>query len=377
MHVARGFLAAAVGLDGRIYVLGGNDGHSVLREVEAYSPATNTRQPVASMLHPREGLAAATGPDGHIYAVGGDVISGSPGEFRTALSVEAYVPAANRWTPVASPTSAYAYPAAVRGPDGRVYAIGGDGVESYDTRQKRWTRVPDLPTGRTNLGAATGPDGRIYTVGGFVAPDFSVPTVEAYDVARQNWETLAPLPLARQDLGVAAGPDGRIYAIGGTQGGSVHGGPTYSVVDAYDPQSNRWQAVAPLRTPRQGLAAVRGVDGRIYALGGYSPTDILATVEAYGPLIHVTPQILTAGATVVLTGTNFAASATVSVTGGSAPGGQLLGSGQTDVAGTLLHPIKIIIPQGVRLGRYVVTVEDDRSRYPVTAPLAVVRRQAP
>jgi hypothetical protein len=262
----------------------------------------------------------------------------------------------------------------IGGTDG---AHGLSEVDAYDTRTKQWRHATDLPTPRAFLGVAVGLDGRIYTMGGTPGAFYDLTSAEAYDEVTQRWVHLADLPMAREGLAAAAGADGRIYAIGGTQGGGDSRGPSYSVVDAYEPQTNQWQAVAPLRTPRQYLAAVRGPDGRIYAIGGAYTAAGLTTMEAYGPVIYLAPQSIPGGGTAVLTGTSFAASATVSVTWGAAPGGPLLGTGQTDKAGNLLHNIRIVIPQHVRPGQYAVTAEDNRSRYPVTAALSVVRLQAP
>ncbi len=149
-------------------------------------------------------------------------------------------------------------------------------------------------------------------------------------------------------------------------------------------QTGRWGTVVSLRAPRGGLKAVRGNDGRIYALGGFggsppsgvrgtpfTPSHDLNIVEAYGPLIHATPRGVTAGSSVVLTGTNFAASATVSVTWGTVLGGRALATGHTNQAGALPNPLRFHVPAGVRPGRYTVRAMDDRSRYPVTASLAV------
>ena len=36
-------------------------------------------------------------------------------------------------------------------------------------------------------------------------------------------------------------------------------------------------------TPRTGLAAVTGLDGMIYAIGGYNSEGPVSTVEAYDP----------------------------------------------------------------------------------------------
>ena len=43
---------------------------------------------------------------------------------------------------------------------------------------------------------------------------------------------------------------------------------------------NSWTTVAPMPTPRYGLAAVSGPDGRIYAIGGDDGSSYLNTVEA-------------------------------------------------------------------------------------------------
>jgi len=375
MHTPRAGFAAVEGRDGRIYAIGGGDSRGGgLASVEVYTPLANTWQAVAPLIaQGYESLAAASGPDGRIYAIAGQ--NGS----EPLTSMEAYLPERNRWISVPSAPSQYVFGSAVRGPDGRIYLVGGG---AYDTSRRRWTPVSAIPTTRDKFGAAIGLDGRIYVVGGYVDYTGTLAAVEAYNVSTGRWVTLRSLPEPRQDLGVAAGPDGRIYALGGaTASGSVHfRNPSMSVVDAYDPHSDEWQAVAPLRTPRTALAAVQGADGRIYALGGVGPHGSgsaasdevgLATVEAYGPLIHVLPSDVALGSSAVLTGTNFAASATVTVTWGSTPGGRPVATGRTNRAGALLHPLRFHVPAGVAPGRYVVRAMDDRSRYPVIAPLAV------
>jgi len=374
MHTPRAGFAAVEGRDGRIYAIGGGDSRGGgLASVEAYTPLANTWQAVAPLIaQGYESLAAASGPDGRIYAIAGQ--NGS----EPLTSMEAYLPERNRWISVPSAPSQYVFGSAVRGPDGRIYLVGGG---AYDTSRRRWTTMPAIPTTRDKFGAAIGLDGRIYVVGGYVDYTGTLAAVEAYNVSTGRWVTLHSLPEPRQDLGVAAGPDGRIYALGGTTASdSVHySNPSMSVVDAYDPHSDEWQAVAPLRTERAGFATVRGADGRIYALGGVRPNAVgtypesveFSSVEAYGPLIGLSPLSVARGATVVLTGTNFAASATVTITWGSTPGGRPVAAGRTNRAGALPHPLRFRVPAGVAPGRYAVRAMDDRSRYPVTASLAV------
>lgn len=370
MQLPCGACVATVGLDGRIYALGGGPDGSA---VQAYTPATNRWSLVAPMLHYCAFCAAATGPDGHIYAFSGN------GPV-VVTSTEAYAPQQNRWLRLPDEPGDHFGGGAVRGPDGRLYVIGGTNgdngegeVDVYDTRAKRWTRVPDLPTPRAFLGVTLGLDERIYTVGGTPGTPDTLATVEAYNVSTRRWTHLTDIPTSREGLAAVAGADGRIYAVGGADASTPSSpSPSYAEVNAYDPGTGRWQTVAPLRTARQFLAAVRGVDGRIYAVGGATSTDrILTTVEAYGPLISVTPPSVPVAGSVALTGTNFATSATVTVTWGTAPGGGVLATGHTTRAGTLLHPLRVRVPAGVRPGRYTLTAMDDRSRYPVTTSLGV------
>ena len=93
MNTARGALAAASGSDG-LHALGGaaSWGGPVLATHEIYDPATNVWSPAQSMPTARAGHAAVTGPDGLIYAIGGaDDPFGDPGSF--LATVEAYDPA--------------------------------------------------------------------------------------------------------------------------------------------------------------------------------------------------------------------------------------------------------------------------------------------
>jgi N-acetylneuraminic acid mutarotase len=202
--------------------------------------------------------------------------------------VEAYNPRTNKWTTVAAMATARHGLAAVTGPDGRIYAIGGSGsgvslntVEAYNPTTNTWTTVANMPTARTYLAAATGPDGRIYVyaMGGFQEGNGKrLNTVEAYNTKTNTWTTVASMPTARNALAAATGRDGRIYAIGGH---TVGGMP--NTVEAYNPTTNttnKWTTVASMPTGRGQLAAATGRDGRIYVIGGGVNVRFLDTVEA-------------------------------------------------------------------------------------------------
>jgi N-acetylneuraminic acid mutarotase len=94
----------------------------------------------------------------------------------------------------------------------------------------------------------------------------NVDTVEAYNPATNMWKKAASMPTPRFVLAATKGSDGRIYAIGGGSPGP----PTpaaLGTVEAYSPATKTWTAIASLPTPRYGLGATSS-GGRIYAIGG-------------------------------------------------------------------------------------------------------------
>lgn len=82
-------------------------------------------------------------------------------------------------------------------------------------------------------------------------------------------------------MSAARGLDGRIYAIGGY---AVFEGQRTGTNEAYSPDHDTWTMLASAPTPRSDLGVTLGGDGRIWVIGGYleGPAD-LTTVEAYDP----------------------------------------------------------------------------------------------
>src|SRR6266851_1912618 len=114
------------------------------------------------------------------------------------------------WSTVAPMPTARQELAAAAGADGRIYAIGGanfvnnvymvlDTVEAYDPFRNSWSTVAPMPTARHLLAAVAGPDGRIYAIGGEKIGSV-LNTVEAYDPFRNSWSTVASMHTARYGL---------------------------------------------------------------------------------------------------------------------------------------------------------------------------------
>jgi hypothetical protein len=294
MPTARGFVSAAMGMDGRIYVFGGSANNQSVNTVEALSPSSNSWTSVHGMPTATSKSSAATGADGRIYIFGGQNGAGY------LSTVQAYTPATDTWTTVSPMPTARAASSAVAAPDGRIYVLGGHNaggdisvVEAYNPASDSWTTVASLLQPIGYASATLGGDGRIYLFGGSSNGVGYQKWVEAYTPATNRWVTVANLPVQLIDTSAAAGPDGRLYVFGGS------GGTFTSAVEAYSIGSNSWSSIASMPTVRYATAAATAADGRIYVFGGFNASGgALNTVEALTPagVANIADAALAAGA---------------------------------------------------------------------------------
>jgi MYXO-CTERM domain-containing protein len=288
MPTTRAWFAAASGADGRVYAMGGDVSGKAANSVDAYTPTTDSWSAVAPMPTTLEFLAAVGGKDGRIYVMGGShpdqsLATRGPTPVGT---FDAYDPRTNVWVALPSMPTPRDSLAAAAGPDGHLYALGGENasgsavasVEAYDPSTGEWSSLPPMSHARTALAAVTGADGRIYAIGGVDGAGVALNSVEAYDPTTQTWTSVAPMSATRLNLAAATLPDGTLCAIGGN---GVTGPDSTSTVEVYSPRTDRWTSLATMLTARGGLAAA-SVDNRVYALGGSDAHGHeLAVAEAY------------------------------------------------------------------------------------------------
>jgi len=212
----RRYFACTSDANGLIYVMGGYDFSGppfALDRVERYDPQLDRWTQLPSMPTRRQGPAAATGLDGRIYVMGGTNTS-----YRTIAVTEIFDPATSTWTtasPMNTPRTGFA---AAAGLDGFIYVFGGYSgdtylatAEAYDPSSDTWTSINSMNEYRYGVAGVTGPDGRIYAVGGY---EHGL-SVEAYDPGSNLWTYVASMSVGRAGHGATLGPDGRIYATGG------------------------------------------------------------------------------------------------------------------------------------------------------------------
>ena len=290
LPVARSEVAATLGSIGEIYALGGYsspDDQTDSVFVIDVNDGSDGWQSSAAMPTARYGLAATDDTSGRIYAIGGATLAM---EDLATVEVFTLTGSAAGWATAPSLTVSRYSLAATTGADDRLYAIGGThegqptaSAEVYVQGSASWTPIAAMPTPRSGLAAVATDDPsngqHIYAIGGGDAVNGPSQACESYSPTTNTWQPCAVLPTPRSGLAAVVGPDGRIYAIGGRNAQAQ----ILATVEAYDPKTNMWTTMTSLPDPRADAAAVLGPDNRIYVIGGTNPEVVQTSVEAFTP----------------------------------------------------------------------------------------------
>ncbi|MHB1844807.1 MAG: Kelch repeat-containing protein [Deltaproteobacteria bacterium] len=236
----------------------------------------------------RTQVCAALGGDGRIYVVGGR--SPMDGGSCAALSVaERYDPQQNQWVELPPLPLRVAAPGCVATPTG-ILVLGGygaptNGAAAFDPDAGAWVVAPPLSQARGDLGVAIGGDGRIYAIGG---SDDSTILGSVESLATDGggvWSPAPPLQSPRAHFAACADAQGRIYAIGGSDKSAA----VTSSVEMLNPRSPHpaWSYVAALNIPRENHGCALGPDGDIYVFGGrtgaQAGNQLLLPTERFTP----------------------------------------------------------------------------------------------
>ncbi len=213
-------------VDGKLYVVGGNDGVRTIASMDMFDPNTGAWTPKMSMPTDR-GLAACAAIDDKIIVLGG-----------------------------------------VRGPLSSLDMAGLDVVEVYDTKSDTWTQLADMPSRRWGPSAIVA-NGKIYVFGGRSSSVPPYGSIEVYDPQTNTWTTNPKsMPTPRYCLTTCL-LDSNIYAIGGWYHSST--GPIYDKVECYNFYRDEWKTESPLPVARAVLASLV-LGGKIYVYGGAKTT---------------------------------------------------------------------------------------------------------
>ena len=241
----------------------------------------SAKQLIGGLSNP---LPLTQGPDGTIYV----------GELGTN-QVVALKPSApsnlGRWsTKQPVPTSLLDVGGAALG--GKLYVVAGKtsaGPQTtmyiYDPATNGWASGPNVPGPGVENPAAVGFNGKLYVFGGSTGPfSGAVTNAAVFNPATNSWTLLAPMRTGRggptaQVIGT------KIYVAGGMGGD----GASLSSVEVYDPATNLWSTAAAMSTRRDNPGSAV-FSGKLYIFGGRarnadgsSVNDTLNTVEMYDP----------------------------------------------------------------------------------------------
>ncbi|XP_058512333.1 ectoderm-neural cortex protein 1 [Ochotona princeps] len=169
-----------------------------------------------------------------------------------------------------------------------LFLLGGqtfmcDKLYLVDQKAKEIIPKADIPSPRKEFSAcAIGC--KVYITGGRGSENGVSKDVWVYDTLHEEWSKAAPMLVARFGHG-SAELKHRLYVVGGHTAatGCLPASPSVSLkqVEHYDPTTNKWTMVAPLR---EGVsnAAVVSAKLKLFAFGGTSVShDKLPKVQCY------------------------------------------------------------------------------------------------
>jgi DNA-binding CsgD family transcriptional regulator/N-acetylneuraminic acid mutarotase len=258
----------AVGVQGRIYLIGGMTDGGASDRVDIYDAESDTWRPGGPRPVSLANVSAV--------ALGQEILV--PGgctddAYWTPSNVaHLYDPADDTWSeaaPLPTPLCAYALAAY----EDRAYLFGGWDGQSYQALAYRYDPKSDAwealraPEHAGGFGAAAALENRILYVGGFVN-ERELATCEAYAPAEDRWESCGSMLQPRGGLSLVA-IGGRAYAIGG----GWHTPLGFN--ERYTPGQDEWSVVeSPIVGEWRNLGAVPS-ETSIYAFGGYGEAGFL------------------------------------------------------------------------------------------------------
>ncbi|GBP46537.1 Kelch-like protein 5 [Eumeta japonica] len=145
---------------------------------------------------------------------------------------------------------------------------------------------------------------QLYVVGGRLQlPDGAVEitaTALKYDLRTRTWSNIAPMGTPRTGHGVAvlndqiyvAGGQGRLVRESGDNGEGEDEGEggddeitTLATAEVYDPESDEWSLLPPMREARSHFGLV-ACNNCLYAFGGECDGRLKSSIEKYDPLLR-------------------------------------------------------------------------------------------
>jgi N-acetylneuraminic acid mutarotase len=260
--------------DGKIYVVGGNDGNYAIQDANVYTPSTNNWSSIAPLPQPLN--AASAGFIGNtLYVAGGWDNFGNP-----STTLYAYNLSTNTWSQAASlPTAVAAAGSAVV--SGKLYIVGGvtgtsgttaDAVYSYDPGNNSWSQQPNYPAAMA-FPSCGGVDATVVCAGGSGASN----STYAYTPGAASWVQKANMPDDAWGAATATA-NGKLEVMGGAIN---NGADVTNQAFAYVPSSNTWSAMPDSNNATYRGGAACGIYKVGGSIGGFTPVPFTENLPGY------------------------------------------------------------------------------------------------
>ena len=290
--------AAAVEIDGAIYVVGGVDGKDFLRtsEYTRVNAQGNLSEWVSgSALNTERGFFSAVRHKNFVYAVGGG--QGDHGKILLDSVERAEIQpdgTLGKWStePFKLNTKRRCTKVAVIG--SHLYVFGGFGGILLDSVERaeilpdgsldEWAVLTDSMTVARYIHGVKKVQNRIYMIGGhdkekgvgIIDVEWSREDSEGW---LEPWQLSKPLQTGRYGLAAIQQGD-YLYAMGGLDGAAYLDSIEKAKINE-DGSLGAWQFTTPLQSPREGISTL-SVNGVAYVIGGTNLTGYKRSIEYAG-----------------------------------------------------------------------------------------------
>ena len=270
-------------VNGKIYVLGGENTSGILTKAEVYDPATNQWSAMTDVVQPRFAAASAVhGPTGMIYVVGGMGGSGATNtviRYNTADGTSAVVGTIG--------TARFRTSCAIVGDN--LYVFGGSTTgmgwseaitsgEIFNLTSNTVTGTFTLPQALT-LSAAVRVGTKIYLLGGMNSSLNPINNCWEFDPATTTFAPKSAMPTARGGIKGVAFSSGKLYVIGGATGTGLPPASFSSYVQEYNPATDSWSIKGSMATPRYAMMG-GVVNDVLHVIGGDNNVGVLNVNES-------------------------------------------------------------------------------------------------
>jgi hypothetical protein len=292
MTTARFFHSVSALANGKALVAGGViDNFHALSSAELYDPVTHSFSATGSLqvttddkTATRSLASAALLLDGRVLIAGGQDTN-----FNALQSAQLYQPSLGAFTITGSMTAARVDGTATRLCDGRVLIAGGSDkngfitqtAELYDPVHGTFSATGNMNVTRDAQTATLLHDCRVLMAGG--ANGAVLDSAELYDPVKGTF-TLAPHTMVSERVNHAASllADGRVLITGGKDGTNK----VLSSAELFNPLTGTFTATGDMAGPRLGHSSIALANGQVLIAAGSSDVFVstkLASAELYNP----------------------------------------------------------------------------------------------